>query len=169
MSKSPKPTQVSRHDFVKIVTASIGTLIGTFIVIPAIGYLISPAVRVKEAEAWVPLGPLNKYPIGVPKLFNFTRSKINGWEKTVNSYGVFVIRKDENKIKVLSNICTHLGCLVSWHSDLQHYVSPCHNGHFDIIGNVVSGPPPRPLDEFTTKIENDNLYILYPPFRRSNS
>jgi Rieske Fe-S protein len=167
MRVSVKSNQVSRSDFVKIVTVFIGTLIGTVIGIPAIGYLISPGLRVKETEAWVPLGPLNNYPIGEPKLFNFTRSQINGWEKTVTSYGVFVIRKDENQIRVLSNICTHLGCRVSWHADLQHYVSPCHNGHFDIVGNVVSGPPPRPLDEFTNKIENDNLYILYPPFRRS--
>jgi Rieske Fe-S protein len=167
MRVSVKSNQVSRSDFVKIVTVFIGTLIGTVIGIPAIGYLISPGLRVKETEAWVPLGPLNNYPIGEPKLFNFTRSQINGWEKTVTSYGVFVIRKDENQIRVLSNICTHLGCRVSWHADLQHYVSPCHNGHFDIVGNVVSGPPPRPLDEFTKKIENDNLYILYPPFRRS--
>jgi menaquinol-cytochrome c reductase iron-sulfur subunit len=167
MSISAKSNQVSRRDFYKIVTALMGTFIGTVIGVPAIVYLISPGLRVKETEAWVPLGPLSKYPIGVPKLFNFTRSQINGWEKTVISYGIFVIRKDKNQIRVLSNICTHLGCRVSWHSDIQHYVSPCHNGHFDIIGNVVSGPPPRPLDEFITKIEDGNLYIQYPPFRRS--
>src|SRR4030067_627717 len=79
----------------------------------------------------------------------------------------FVIRKDENQVIVVSNICTHLGCRVSWHSDLQHYVSPCHNGHFDLIGNVISGPPPRPLDEFVTKIEDGNLVIQYPPYKRS--
>ena len=167
MSISATSNQVSRRDFYKIVTALMGTFIGTVIGVPAIVYLISPGLRVKETEAWVPLGPLSKYPIGVPKLFNFTRSQINGWEKTVISYGIFVIRKDKNQIRVLSNICTHLGCRVSWHSDIQHYVSPCHNGHFDIIGNVVSGPPPRPLDEFITKIEDGNLYIQYPPFRRS--
>jgi uncharacterized protein YqgC (DUF456 family) len=104
MSISVKSIQVSRGGFVKIVTALIGTLIGTVIGVPAIGYLISPGLRAKETEAWVPLGPLSKYPIGVPKLFNFTRSQINGWEKTVISYGIFVIRKDENQIRVLSNI-----------------------------------------------------------------
>ena len=167
MSIPAKPNQFNRRDFFKIVTALIGTLMGTIIGVPAIGFLISPALRAKETEAWVPLGPLSKYPIGVPRLFSFTRSQINGWEKTVTSYGVFVIRKDENQIRALSNICTHLGCRVSWHADIQNYVSPCHNGHFDIVGNVVSGPPPRPLDEFVTKIEDGKLYIQYPPFRRS--
>ena len=142
---------------------------GAMIGLPAISFIISPAQRAKEEEAWVPCGPLDRYPIGVPKPFSFTRSKVNGWEKTVNSYGVFVIRKDENQVLVVSNICTHLGCRVTWHPDLQHYVSPCHNGHFDMLGNVLSGPPPRPLDEFATKLENGNLFIQFPPFKRSNS
>jgi Rieske Fe-S protein len=77
-----------------------------------------------------------------------------------------VIRKDETQVRVL-NVCTHLGCRVSWRDNSQHYVSPCHDGHFDMLGNVISGPPPLPLDEFTTKIEDGNLYIQFPPFRRS--
>lgn len=167
MRKSPSSNQITRRDFVKAVITTMGAVMGIVIGLPAIGYIIGPAFRPKENEIWVPLGPLKDYPIGVPKPFNFTRSQINGWERTVNSYGVFVIRNDESQVLVLSNICTHLGCRVSWHTDLQHYVSPCHNGHFDIVGSVVSGPPPRPLDEFTTKIENGNLYIQYPPFKRS--
>ena len=158
---------LSRSDFVKVVTAFLGTLMGTITGLPVIGYIISPALGLKETEAWIPLGPLENYPIGSPQSFNFTRSRINGWEKTINSYGVFVIRQDETQVRVLSNVCTHLSCRVSWHPDLQEYVSPCHDGHFDILGNVTSGPPPRPLDEFITKIEDGNLYIQYPPFKRS--
>ena len=165
MSKSPH--ELSRNDFVKIVTALIGSVIGTAIGIPAIGFIVSPGLRVQQSETWVPLGPLMDYPVGVPTLFNFTRTQVNGWEKTVSSNGVFVVRKDESQGLVLSNVCTHLGCRVSWHPDLQHYVSPCHDGHFDVVGEVVSGPPPRPLDEYTTKIEDGNLYIQYPPFKRS--
>lgn len=161
------PHEISRRNFFKVVTAFIGTVMGAVIGLPAIGYIVSPALRVKVIDAWIPLGPLKNYPIGVPKPFSFTRTQINGWEKTVNSYGVFVIRENENTVRVFSNICTHLACRVSWHPDLQHYVSPCHDGHFDLLGNVVSGPPPRPLDEFTTKIENGNLLILYPPYKRN--
>lgn len=161
------PHEISRRDFVKAVTVFLGTVMGAFIGLPAIGYIISPALRAKQSDAWVPLGPLNEYPVGEPTRFNFTRSQINGWEKTVISYGVYVVRTDENLVRVFSNICTHLACRVSWHANLQHYVSPCHDGHFDIVGEVVSGPPPRPLDEFATKIENGNLFIQYPPYKRS--
>lgn len=151
----------------KVVTAFIGSLITAIMGVPAVGYLVSPGARKPITEDWITLGTLEDYPIGKPISFKFTRSTINGWEKTVNSYGVYVIRQDESQVRVFSNICTHLSCLVSWHEDLQHYVSPCHNGHFDMLGEVLSGPPPRPLDEFTTKVEEGDLYIQYPPYRRS--
>lgn len=166
MNRNSPPHDVSRSDFVKIVMSFLGTVMTGIIGIPAIGYLVSPATRKAESDAWIALGPLENYPIGVPTPFNFTRSTINGWEKTVNSYGVYIIRQDESQVRVFSNICTHLSCRVTWYNDLQHYVSPCHDGHFDIVGMVLSGPPPRPLDEFETKIEASNLYILFPPYRR---
>jgi len=112
-----------------------------------------------KSEAWILLGPLENYPLGTPAPFNFTRTKVNGWEKTIISHGCFVLRKDESQVKVFSNICTHLGCRVSWHLDLQEYVSPCHDGHFDIDGKVTKGPPPRPLDQYETRVENWNLFI----------
>jgi len=159
--------QLNRRDFVKVVTAIVGTVIGTVIGLPVVGYLISPALRKPEAEAWVPLGSVKEIPPGVPKFYSFTRKTTNGWENTVTSYGVFAVRKDEASLRVFSNICTHLGCHVAWHADLQHYVSPCHNGHFDLYGNNISGPPPRPLDEYQTKVEDGKFFVLYPPFRRS--
>lgn len=167
MSRGAADREVTRRGFVKIVMTALGTVMSGILGIPAIGYLISPAARRQEDDAWIALGPLDNYPIGIPVPFNFSLSTINGWEKTVNSYGVFVVRQDESKVRVFSNVCTHLSCRVSWHPDLQHYVSPCHDGHFDMLGAVFSGPPPRPLDEFTTKIEANNLYILYPPYQRN--
>jgi menaquinol-cytochrome c reductase iron-sulfur subunit len=160
-------SQLSRRKFVKGVTVITGALIGVALVLPGLDYLISPGLKVKETEKWIPVGPLNNYEIGIPKLFNFNLSEVNGWEKTVLSFGAFVIRKDETNVLVLSNICTHLACRVSWHPDIKNYVSPCHNGHFDIYGNVISGPPPRPLDEFQIKVENGILSILFPAFKRS--
>jgi Rieske Fe-S protein len=126
----------------------LSSIMGIVVGLPAIGYLVSPATRSQKAEAWMPLGALENYTIGVPTLFSFTRTQKNGWEKTVNSYGVYVLRKNGDQVKVLSNICTHLGCRVRWHPDIQEYVSPCHDGHFDIEGNVTKGPPPRQLDQY---------------------
>lgn len=60
----------------------------------------------------------------------------------------------------MSNVCTHLGCHVRWIADKNKFFCPCHNGVFDKYGNVVSGPPPRPLDRYEVKARDAQLYIL---------
>ncbi|GER79239.1 MAG: hypothetical protein DPW21_00090 [Anaerolineae bacterium] len=167
MSASKK-NQLSRRDLIKAVLAGIGGLIGALVGLPSVAYLLSPAIQAgTEDEAIIPLGALDNYPIGVPTRFDFTRTNVNGWERTAVSYGLYVVRKKENEVRVFSDICTHLGCRVTWHPDIQHYISPCHDGHFDLLGNNFSGPPPRPLDEFVTKIKNGNLFVTLPPFKRN--
>jgi menaquinol-cytochrome c reductase iron-sulfur subunit len=153
--------KLERRDFVKVVVAALGTIMGACIALPAVGYILSPALAVQKREDWIPLGPLENYPVGVPTLFSFTRTKVNGWERTVNSYGVYVIRFDESNYQVLSNMCTHLSCRVTWKEDIQDYLCPCHDGHFAIDGEVVSGPPPAPLYEYETKVEDGVLSIHF--------
>jgi Rieske Fe-S protein len=135
---------------------------GLVVGIPAIGYLISPARKGTTSDNWIPLGPLENFPVGVPTLFNFTRTKINGWERTVNSYGVFVVRGDGQEVIVLSNKCTHLSCRVNWSETAQVFTCPCHDAQFGMDGKVLGGPPPRPLEAYrgeTIKIEEGNLFI----------
>jgi menaquinol-cytochrome c reductase iron-sulfur subunit len=153
--------QISRRDFITLTTAAVGTFIGVVVGLPAIAYLINPALKNSATDAWIPLGKLESYQVGKPSLSTFTRSKVNGWEKSVNSYGVFVLRKSQTDVVVFSNVCTHLSCRVNWHADKQQYVCPCHDGRFGIDGQVVSGPPPRPLEVYATKVENGILSIHF--------
>ncbi|HLE89856.1 MAG TPA: twin-arginine translocation signal domain-containing protein, partial [Anaerolineales bacterium] len=69
---------LSRRDFIKATAAFVGGLIGIGIGLPTIAYLLSPSLRQAEDESVVDLGPLDKYPIGIPTLFEFTRTKVNG-------------------------------------------------------------------------------------------
>jgi Rieske Fe-S protein len=153
---------ISRRDFITMVTAGVGAFITAAVGLPAIAYLIEPALQSGSSkDAWVPLGKLDSFEVGKPALATFTRSKVNGWEKSVNSYGAFVLRKSETEVVVLSNVCTHLSCRVNWESDKQQYVCPCHDAHFNIDGKVVAGPPPRPLDVYQTKVDNGILSIHF--------
>lgn len=49
---------------------------------------------------------------------------------------------------------------MSWHADREMFISPCHNGLFIFDGEVLGGPPPRPLDQFQTRIESGQIKIL---------
>jgi menaquinol-cytochrome c reductase iron-sulfur subunit len=152
---------ISRREFITLTTAAVGTFIGAVVGLPAIAYLIDPALKTSAADTWIPVGKLDSFEVGKPALSTFTRSKTNGWEKSVNSYGVFVLRKSQTEVVAYSNVCTHLSCRVNWHDDKKQYICPCHDGRFGIDGSVVSGPPPRPLDTYATKVEAGTLSIHF--------
>lgn len=156
MTKSP---HLSRNEFVRIVTVVLGSIMGVVVGFPAIGYLLSPALRKESTDAWISAGPIEAYTVGTPTLFTFTRTTINGWEKTVNSYGAYIYRKTEQEVIAYNNTCTHLSCRVTWQDENQIYWCPCHDGAFDSEGTVLKGPPPRPLDRYETKIEDETLFI----------
>lgn len=159
MTTSSTSPFLSRRDFTKIVTTAIGSIMGLLVGLPIIGYIISPAIKVREVDDWVSLGAPDDFPLGTPTLFSFTRTKVNGWEHTTNSYGVYVLRKEGGELHVFSNVCTHLSCRVKWREQARAYVCPCHEARFDIDGNVLYGPPPRPMDEYEYKIEEGNIII----------
>ncbi|MFY9821842.1 MAG: ubiquinol-cytochrome c reductase iron-sulfur subunit [Thermoanaerobaculia bacterium] len=48
-------------------------------------------------------------------------------------------------VYALSAVCTHLGCITRYLSDEGVIACPCHGSRFDLEGNVVHGPAPRPL------------------------
>lgn len=48
-------------------------------------------------------------------------------------------------VYALSAVCTHLGCIARFKSDEKVIACPCHGSRFDLEGNVIHGPAPRPL------------------------
>jgi menaquinol-cytochrome c reductase iron-sulfur subunit len=158
----PDSHQISRRGFVNLAVGFVGSVITAVIGLPAIGYLVSPVLKQSRSDAWIQLGPPENYPVGIPTPFTFTRTKINGWEKTVNSYGVYVLRGEDGSIKVYSNVCTHLACRVKWSDERKLYLCPCHDAAFNLDGSVAGGPPPRPLDVFAeVKTENNILSFRF--------
>jgi menaquinol-cytochrome c reductase iron-sulfur subunit len=156
--------RISRRDFMKVTTGVIGGIITVAVGVPVIGYLIDPALRAGAKEAWIPIGNLDKIPIGTPTPFSFTRTQVNGWERTGTSFGGFVIRKSEDPkdIVILSSRCTHLGCSVNWQEATQKFACPCHDARFDIDGKVLDGPPPKPLNQYTDfKVDNDGTLQIF--------
>jgi len=152
--------QLSRRNFLAIATGAIGALIGIVIAIPAVAYIVGPALQRRTEENWVRLGPTSKVELGTPTLFKTVVENQTGWILTEEEISVYALTEDGRDYIALSNICTHLGCRVRWITDQGQYFCPCHNAAFNKIGMVVSGPPPKPLDRFETKVENDQLFIL---------
>ncbi len=144
-------SELNRRDFIKVTTGIVGGLIGAAIGLPAIAYLLDPAFQTGAKAGWIPVGKVADMQIGVPYPFSFTRTQVNGWERTSTSHGGFAVRRSDspNDILVLNSRCTHLGCTVTWKDEAQAFVCPCHDAKFSKEGVVLGGPPPRPLDRYT--------------------
>lgn len=159
-------TELSRRDFMKAAVYFVGGLVGVAVGLPSVAYLIDPALKAGGKEAWVPVGKLTDMPeFGKPYPFSFTRVQVNGWERTATSHGGFVIRKSEdpNDIVVINSRCTHLSCTVNWKEEERVFLCPCHDASFDAEGEVLDGPPPRPLDRYGEfRVSDDGtLEIFY--------
>jgi cytochrome b6-f complex iron-sulfur subunit len=66
----------------------------------------------------------------------------------------YLARLADGGFLALHRECTHLGCTVPWVAAENRFVCPCHASSFDITGDVLSPPAPRPLDIFPVRIEN---------------
>lgn len=115
----------------------------------------------RRKDLWIDVGGASDVRSDRPTKFTYSYVKIDGWfEKTV--YGTAYVVTGANGLIALSNICTHLGCGVRWDSGRGAFLCPCHNGVFDKNGNVVSGPPPKPLGRLETRITKGRILILIP-------
>ncbi|MBN1266215.1 MAG: ubiquinol-cytochrome c reductase iron-sulfur subunit [Anaerolineales bacterium] len=152
---------LSRRAFVSGAVAFLGGIIGLVLALPAIGYLLSPVLKKAgfDTEEWIPLGPVGELETGKPHLFTFSRTRRVGWETTGQSFGIYVVKKPDGGYDVFSNVCTHLSCRVTWEEDRDMFVCPCHSGFFALDGGVISGPQPRPLDQYDYVVEEGILKI----------
>jgi Rieske Fe-S protein len=151
---------ISRRGFVAGVVGLVGGVITVVIGLPVIGYIISPAFQKGSEGEWIVLGPASSVPLGIPTPFTYSLVKKVGWKIERINRTVYAVTEDGLNFVVLSDACTHLSCKVTWHGEQGAYVCPCHDGIFDMLGFVISGPPPKPLFRYENQVENDQLMIL---------
>jgi Rieske Fe-S protein len=157
--------EMSRREFIKVTTGIVAGLIGAVIGLPAVYFLVDPAFKAGGKQAWIPIGKLADMEIGKPYPFSFTRVQVNGWERTATSHGGFALRRSDDPadLIILNSRCTHLACTVNWNETAQAYLCPCHDAKFNSSGDVLDGPPPRPLERYTEfrLSEDGSLEIFY--------
>ncbi len=70
-----------------------------------------------------------------------------------------LVRTPGGELRAFSAVCTHLGCTVQYRPDLIQIWCACHNGHYDLNGTNVSGPPPRPLPAYVVNVRGDQVAV----------
>jgi Rieske Fe-S protein len=126
-----------RRDFLNwLLGSSLGTLV-LWALYPVVRFVNTPPVP-ESTAAQVDAGATND------PAFQDTGYKIVRFGEDP----LIVLRVDEDDFRAFSATCTHLDCIVEYQKDERRIWCNCHNGMYDLSGQVVSGPPPRPLQAF---------------------
>lgn len=155
---------LGRRAFLSRLAGGIATFLAAAIGVPLVGAAVAPAARREEAQ-WVKLGAAADFPLGEPRMVTFGANKVDGYLRTTVPRVVWVIRSPGDRFTVYNARCTHLGCLVSFRPAARTFTCPCHGGVFALEGgDVLDGPPPRPLDPLVWRIENGDLLVQHQDF-----
>jgi len=80
-------------------------------------------------------------------------------EIVFNNVPAVIMNRPGKGLIAVSRVCTHLGCLVQYDKANKRLLCPCHAGVYDLEGNIVSGPPPRPLPKLPLRVEGETIVI----------
>ena len=122
------PDEFSRRNFFGRIGASACAIAAVGSGVATLDYL-KPKVLFEPSTSFIAGTPLD-YTDGVVRFQKEKKAYVIG-----TSGGVYA----------LSAVCTHLGCIARYKSDERVIACPCHGSRFDLEGNVVHGPAPRPL------------------------
>jgi menaquinol-cytochrome c reductase iron-sulfur subunit len=136
---------------VAIIGGAFATLLGIFAVRPARG---------ATTERWVRAGTLADLTPNVPVPRVLSVPRTDGWYRARSPETVFLVWDGQKQVKVFSATCTHLGCQVLWDGDAKKFLCPCHGGAYDVSGQVIEGPPPRPLSIVDARVEGADETVL---------
>ena len=150
--------QVSRRRFLGYIVGGIGALVSAAVAVPVIGYFLSPAFK-KTQSLVTPIGRASDIPVGEPTRITYEHRVRDGWYITTLSKDTWVVTTDGQNFVAYDPRCTHLNCPYYWDDQKNEFLCPCHGGRFDINGNVIGGPPPRPLDRLGLEVQQGELIL----------
>jgi len=118
-------------------------------------------------DEWVTVGPVQDLPLGrfEPRLVTATAH--GSWLDQKVQRTIWVFRRDDGSVNVLSGICPHMNYTILWQQELGTFRCPGHKSAFDPNGKVLEGPSPRPMDALEHKIEGGMLIVRYQKFKRN--
>lgn len=160
---------VNRRRFMNLVGQGSGAVAAAAFALPALGFAIGPIFS-RLPWTWEPIGPPSDFSAD-----NYTTKVITivpGIGEAGNSIAYVRTRNPAldtdpptqyNRWVALSSRCMHLGCPVRYVSAAQRFICPCHGGVYDFRGQVVGGPPVRPLDRFFTRLNSSTGLVEVGP------
>ena len=148
-----KDNDITRRGFLDWITHGGVVALLASILYPVVKFIMPP----EHGEA-------NVSQVKLP----FTRAEIESDPKKAKTFkfgrslGIIAVT-ETGSLTALAATCTHLDCTVQHRPDLGIIWCSCHNGRYDMNGRNISGPPPRPLEQFTVNEVGDDIFVSKEP------
>lgn len=137
--------KVSRRSFLDYLLGGLLAIGGAGFVSGVLSYWYPPKAEKHEVST-LNLGKTDTLPVGTGKKADFNGTPI-------------IVMHMPSGFFAVSAVCTHLGCITDWDAEKQQILCPCHNATFDFKGNIVSGPPPKPLPSYKVDVLGDEIVV----------
>jgi Rieske Fe-S protein len=158
-SPDASPCDPGRRRALAFLVNSIIALIGGALSALLAVFAVRPA-RGASSDRWIRAGSLGELTANVPVPRVLAVPRADGWYRERSRETVFLVWNGAREVKVFSATCTHLGCQVLWDRGSKRFKCPCHGGAYAATGEVVDGPPPRPLDTIEARIDGDDGVLV---------
>jgi menaquinol-cytochrome c reductase iron-sulfur subunit len=162
---------VTRRRFMEANALALGGIATAAFGLPALGFALGPVFRDTETDHFQDVGPEADFDEGVYVTKVITLEPEVGEAGKTTIYvrkaapGDKPVRDPKNRRELpfpyvaISTRCTHLGCPVRFVQASARFICPCHGGVYGASGEVVGGPPVRPLDRFMTKVVKGRVLV----------
>ena len=144
---NPSGDPIERRSFLQRLLQLIMGLWGVGLIGAIAAYLRPPRALPFMGPTDIRVGPLDRFNQGEARFIPHEQ------------HPFWVIRTERDQLIALSAVCTHLRCILRWDADRRELICPCHWGTFDLNGNVLAGPPSRPLRTFETHVRGGIIYV----------
>jgi Rieske Fe-S protein len=144
--ETAKPKSFNRRQLLDYLLGMSAFATLAAILYPIFKFMVPPQI-IEAQQNSVVGAKMNEIPPNTGKIFKF------------GSKPGLLIRTEKGDLKAFSASCTHLDCIVQYEPDKKDILCACHNGIYDLTGKNVSGPPPRPLEEFTVNVKGDDIIV----------
>ena len=137
--------QVFRYMLDSLLAGGVTALLGVLLY-PVLRFVMPPSLPESE-ETRATVGKTGDFPPNSGKVVRF------------GSKPLIVVCTPGGELRAFSAVCTHLQCIVQYRPDLEHIWCACHNGHFDLFGRNIAGPPPRPLEQYSVAVRGEDIVV----------
>jgi Rieske Fe-S protein len=152
-----RPQTHDRRRFLTRVIGSIQAAIGGTVAFVVGGSINAPVQG--RGDLWLPAATLGDLLPGEPTPVMLRVTRDDGYTQVIDRRVVFLVKTSDTQVTALSSTCTHLGCRVGWDAEAQVLRCPCHGGIYDRTGQVIAGPPPKPLEVLRTRVDGVQVFV----------